>query len=246
MLTDKQRQKVLSKLSSEMSDNEIAEKCGVSRSTVWRIRQDEAAREAKRKRSLARMKAKEKRAQVELKPVKAVKKTWKDRVERVPVTVVVQIPTLAEVLRDPPTLQESQSEIVPVMPKVDVEPVVMANYFAVQILRGESVKDVAYAVMMAAEGERVLFRKLQILDCISVGTTPFARFRSDLGELPMSLSAERGVISFVDGCYRVSFTDGRQVKYPTTVICSVQKAGFGAVYAGPKIQRWAQQFSRVN
>ena len=237
VLTDKQRQKIISKLSSQMSDNEIAEKCGVSRSTVWRIRQDEAAKEAKRKRTLARMKAKEKRAQVE--PAKTVKGSWKERVEQAAVTLEVEIPTVASVLREPPTLA--------VLPKVDTEPVTMAHYFAVQILRGESVKDVAYALMKAAEGASVLFRKLQILDCISVGTTAFARFRSDLSDVEAILKdSDRGYISFSEGCYRVTFTDGRQVKYPTTVICSVQKAGFGQTYAGPKIARWAHQFARVN
>lgn len=250
MLTDKQRQKIISKLSSEMSDSEIADKCSVSRSTVWRIRQDEAARETKRKRSLARMKAKEKRAQAE-KPAKSpprpVKATLgKERIERTPLTVESQGTTPAEVRLGAPTVPETQPEV-PVMPKVDVEPVIMANYFAVQILRGESVKDVAYAVMKAAEGARVLFRKLQILDCISVGTTAFARFRSDLGDIALILKdSGRGYIAFADGCYRVTFTDGRQVKYPTTVICSVQKAGFGNVFAGTKLIRWAQQFNRAN
>lgn len=214
VLTEKRRQKVISKLSSQMSDNEIALKCGVSRSTVWRIRHDEAAKEAKRKRALARMKAKEKRAKVEA-------------------PRAVPMPPLA-----PPAETVERS----VLPKVDAEPVTMGSYFAVQILKGESVKDVAYAVMEMAESAKALFRKLQILDCITVGTTPFARFRSDLGD-PVAVlkGSNRGCIAFVDGAYRVLF-DGRQVKHPTAVMLSAHRAGFGQIYAGPKIARWRAQF----
>jgi transcriptional regulator with XRE-family HTH domain len=231
VLTDKQRQKVISKLSSQMSDNEIAEKCGVSRSTVWRIRQDEAEKLAKLKRAEARTKAREKKRiqATDVKPPKPEAPPQKP-------AAVAQPP-------ESPAI----APVIPIFPKVDAEPVTMANYFAVQILRGESVKDVAYDLMKAAEGAGELFRKLQILDCISVGTTAFARFRSDLGDVASVLSASgRGFIAFSDGCYRATFTDGRQVKYPTTVMCSVQKSGFGQSYAGPKIIRWAQQFPRGN
>lgn len=226
MLTDKQRQRVISKL-PKMSDNEIAEKCGVSRSTVWRIRQDVTAQEAKRKRAAARMKAKEKKAS----------------------EVVPREPRVRTSAAVAPAAALEPSNVVPVhevVPKVDVEPVALVHYFAVQVLRGESVRDVVAAVMKAAEAEGLLFRKLQTLDCISVGTMPFARFRSDLPELPVGLGTQRGVIAFVDGGYRVSFTDGRQVKYPTAVMCSVQKAGFGITFAGTRIARWAQQFTRTN
>ena len=225
VLTDKQRQKVISKL-PKMSDNEIAEKCGVSRSTVWRIRQDVTAQEMKRKRAAARMKAKEKKAS-----------------EVVPRESRIRPPAAV------PVAPLEPSNVVPVhevVPKVDVEPVALVHYFAVQVLRGESVRDVVAAVMKAAEAEGLLFRKLQTLDCISVGTMPFARFRSDLAELPVGLGTQRGVIAFVDGSYRVSFTDGRHVKYPTTVMCSVQKAGFGVMFAGTRIARWAQQFTPTN
>jgi hypothetical protein len=237
VLSEKQRQKIISKLSSQMSDNEIAEKCGVSRTTVWRIRQDETAKQAKRKRIEARMKAKEKQA------AETAPKTSPAAIP--PVLVEVVSPAVAAKVEVQP---ENNVEHLPVMPKVDVEPVNLANYFAVQILRGESVKDVAYAVIKAAEAEGFLFRKLQVLDCISVGTASFARFRSDLGDLASILNASnRGYIAFDDGCYRVSLPGHRPgLKYPTTVLCSVGKSGFGQIYAGPKVARWAQQFPRAN
>ena len=120
----------------------------------------------------------------------------------------------------------------------------MATYFAVQLLRGEHVKEVVKAIMLAAESKGLLFRKLQVMDFVSIGTQSFVRFRSDLAEPAAVLaSLKRGFIAFADGNYRFTFADGRPgVKFPTSIMCSIQKVGFGTVYAGPKLKRWAQQF----
>lgn len=124
----------------------------------------------------------------------------------------------------------------------------MGTYFAAQLLRCEHIKDVANAIMQVAEARGVLFRKLQVLDLISVGTTSFVRFRTDLADPAAVLTGlNRGFISFSEGNYRITFADGRQgVRFPTTSMLSVQKSGFGQTYAGPKVKRWAQQFASAS
>jgi len=225
VLTDKQRQKIVDKLASEPSDSKLADKFGTSRTTVWRLRQEETAKQVKLKRAKARMKAKEK-----IKPaVKTVRAP-------VPMPVAPVAPVEAKPAAVDPT------------PKVDAEPSVLGTYFAVQLLRCEHIKEVANAVMQAAETRGALFRKLQVMDLVSVGTVTFVRFRSDLANPGAVLTnLNRGFISFLDGNYRITFADGRQgVKFPTTIMCSVQKVGFGQTFAGPKIKRWAQQFASAS
>lgn len=215
MLTEKQRQKIIDKLASEPSDSKLASKFRTSRATVWRLRQEETAKQAKIKRAKARMKAREK---------------TKPAVKTVPAPV------------------EAKPAAVDPKPKVDVEPNVLGTYFAAQLLRCEHIKDVANAVMQAAEARGALFRKLQVMDFVSVGTTTFVRFRSDLANPGAVLThLNRGFIAFSDGAYRITFADGRQgVKFPTTIMCSVQKVGFGQTFAGPKVKRWAQQFASAS
>jgi hypothetical protein len=130
-------------------------------------------------------------------------------------------------------------------PKVDVEPVTLNTHFAVQILRGESFKDVAHTVLMSADAKGVLFRKLQVLDLCSVGAFSFVRFRSDMAdafEVVRTLT-NRGIIVELGGVYMVQFPSGRQGRYPTSTMCSAAKVGFGQVYAGTRIKRWKQQFA---
>lgn len=228
VLTEKQRQKIIDKLASEPSDVKLADKFGISRTTVWRIRQDETTKQAKLKRAKARMKAKEtNKMQTTMKPA--------------------IVPAPAPVVTAPAPVIQALPKIDPT-PRVDAEPVAMGTYFAVQLLRCEHIKDVANAIMQAAESRGVLFRKLQVMDFVSVGTSSFVRFRSDLAEPATVLSGlKRGFISFAEGNYRFTFADGRQgVRFPTTIMCSVQKVGFGQTFAGPKIRRWAQQFATAS
>lgn len=133
-----------------------------------------------------------------------------------------------------------------VVPKVDTEPVVLGAYFAVQILRGESVGAVANAVLTAADASGILFRKLQVMDIMAVGATPFVRFRSDITGLDKvlgSLPARSLISSDSSGAYIVSFQDGRRGKYPTATMNSSPKLGFGQTFAGTRIARWSQQFA---
>lgn len=132
-----------------------------------------------------------------------------------------------------------------VMPKVDSEPVVLGSYFSIQILRGESYRDVANAVLTASDSLGVLFRKLQVMDIMAVGTTAFVRFRSDITELDKVLQAlpTRGrVAADATGAYVVTFQDGRRGKYPTSTMNSSAKLGFGQTFAGPRIKNWRRQF----
>lgn len=131
-------------------------------------------------------------------------------------------------------------------PKADlVEPVLLGAYFGVEILRGETTKDVASTVLNAADRAGNLFRKLQVLDTTLVGTVAFVRFRSDLTgayALLRSLTS-RGVIVEMGGAYITHLSNGRSGRIPTSTMCSAVKIGFGQVYAGTKIKRWRQQFA---
>lgn len=145
-----------------------------------------------------------------------------------------------------------------VMPKVDVEPVVFGSYFSIQILRCESYRDVAAAVLTAADQQGVLFRKLQVLDIMAVGTTAFVRFRSDMLSIPtvsgtpsdldkvLKALTNRSQVAVdpATGGYVVRFQDGRRGKYPTSTMNASAKLGFGQTFAGTRIKLWASQFTQ--
>jgi hypothetical protein len=148
----------------------------------------------------------------------------------------------------PPAPPEPVTPKQAVAPKVDVEPVVLGSYFAIQILRGESYRDVVKAFLFAAEESGVLFRKLQVMDIMAIGTTAFVRIRSDVADLSKVLEkmTNRSRVSADStGSYVVNFQDGRSGKYPTTTMNSSHKLGFGQTFVGTRIQRWKQQFAVV-
>lgn len=204
MLTEKIRNKIIAKLPKK-SDTELADEFGVSRKTIWRIRQD---------------------VKLDTSKVPAV--------DNPPMQTPVAKP----------------SDIAPVVfnslsPKVDVEPVVLGTYFSLQLLRGESYKDVAHAFLDAAEKLGALFRKLQVMDLMTVGTTTFVRFRTDLTPIEpiLSVMSNRGTVSAdVTGGYTVKFLGGRSGKYPTSTMCLQPKLGFGQILMGTRLKRWRQQF----
>lgn len=117
-------------------------------------------------------------------------------------------------------------------------------YFAVQVLKSENFRDVALAVLTAAEKKKVLFRTLEPLGVTTVGTTPFIRFRGDVPDA-FKICKSLGGRSFIaesGGIYTVYFVDGRTGRIPTSSICIGPSVGFGTAFAGTKVVRWKRQF----
>jgi len=239
-LSDERRQELLARLVTEPSDTKLALEFGVSRKALWRMRQTLKAPS----RPVAK-------AQPVITPPAPVAKALPKVV--IPASPVPRV-TAPKVLKAPP-VSPPQTRTAPTLvpplsedprPKVDVEPVILSTYFALQILRGESYKHVANAVLAEAESKSILFRKLQVLDLLSVGTTVFVRFRSDLPDAAKALRALRNralIASDRSGTYTVTFPDGRSGKYPGATMHSSPKIGFGHTYAGTRIKLWGRQFS---
>lgn len=240
-LTEEKRQALLAKLSEEPSDTKLATEFGVSRKTVWRLRQT---------------------------PVEAPiveSKRHATFPPAPPEPLVVSIPTppppKLEVEPEPEPVPEPTPEPVPerpkpaakikrtedVLPKVDVEPVVLGTYLAIQMLRGENYKFVVERVLAEADILNILFRKIQVLEIITVGTGTFVRLRMDLPSphllLAAMLKSGRATIDMANGTGFISFPGGRHGKYPTSSLCAMPKIGFGQIYAGTRIKRWKAQFA---
>jgi len=121
-------------------------------------------------------------------------------------------------------------------------------YFAIESLRGENFKHVTQIVLEAADKRGILFRRLQVLDIISVGAKAFVRFRADMANLQPVVNQlkDRGVIHEFGGGYVVHLVDGRKAKFSMAIMCSVPKAGFGQLFVGTRIKRWKQQFPSIS
>lgn len=136
-----------------------------------------------------------------------------------------------------------------VTPKVDVVPVKLKTYFAVQKLGGEHYLNVVEAVLDSAHAQGILFRKIQVMDLSSVGGASFVRFRSDLEDaLPVlqPLLEKRAVIALEPGTsnFKAVFPTGRTGNFPISTMLMGPKMGYGQVYVGTKIRRWKEQFKR--
>jgi hypothetical protein len=223
-LSAERRQDLLSKLATEPSDTKLATEFGISRKTVWRMRQKPGAEAMP---NAITPPAPAKATPPVVIPAAPVPKVAIPRVMKVPVAA----PPLASV-HD-------------VMPKVDVELVRLNTYFAVQLLKGEAFKQVCQMVLTAADAQGVLFRKLQVLDITVVGNAAFVRFRSDMQDCRKVLNSleDRANIMESGGSYSVWFPNGRTGKFPVSTMCCAPKIGFGQTYAGTRIKRWKQQFA---
>jgi hypothetical protein len=123
----------------------------------------------------------------------------------------------------------------------------LSTYFAVQSTRYETSHDVAKAVMMASKTAQVLFRRLESLDTMSVGTSTFIRFRADLGTpravFGALLAGGRGVIECQGKTYVVKLPGGRSGPMNTLTMHAEPKPGNQRMYRGTKIKSWEDQFS---
>jgi hypothetical protein len=229
-LTDEVRRAVLSKIPEEPSDTKLAKAFGISRKTIWRLR-----------KTL-------KRNEIIPPPLKKAKRTKLDSLLSIP-KVVEKEPEI----KVTPEVKEPISEIKVALQyeKPKPEPILKSNvvqlitHFAIQLLRRENFKDVAYEVISAAASAKILFRKLQVLDDqLSIGATTFVRFRADIQDIHPLIEhlKERAYICVENDAFVVQFPDGRKGKYPSSIMCATPHMGPNHFFAGTRIARWKYQF----
>lgn len=126
-------------------------------------------------------------------------------------------------------------------------PVATPTYFAVEIKTSyEKAPDLAKIVLTTAKGLGILFRRLEAMDVIEIGSTKFMRFRTDLTPaLPLAdalFESGRGVIALsVGGGYRMR-TKTKEGTIPSTTLLAVPRAAGVKTFRGTKIKLWERQF----
>jgi len=230
-LSDELRSRITARLSDESSDTKLASEFGVSRKTIWRLRNPQ------------------------------VKPRPRPKSEEIPppptdVAMTVVVPPNPPVprvsnnheLREPPppvtkpARRRTRSDVIP---KVDPVKVHLSTYFAVQLLRCEKAIDVLRLVLEDADKKGILFRKIQVLDITSVGGTSFVRFRSDVSDAHTIVKdfPDRAIITQSLEGYRAWFPSGKTGKFPASSMCVGPKMGYGQTYVGTRVKRWKQQFA---
>lgn len=230
-LSEELRSRILSRIKEESSDTKLSKEFDVSRKTIWRLRKEQPPQEP-----AARLK--------EITPPPPPKET-PVKVEIPPTPSVPQVPVVDHNAALPETRPVRRSRISDVIQKVDPVKVHLVTYFAVQLLRGEHVKDVLKIVLEEADKKGVLFRKIQILDITPLGVTPFVRFRSDVEDAHLVVQdlVDRAIVTQSHEGFQAYFPSGRSGKFPTSSMCLGPKMGYGQTYAGTRIKRWKKQFA---
>lgn len=121
------------------------------------------------------------------------------------------------------------------------------TYFAVQLKPGEKTIQVVAAVMNAAKEANILFRRLEQLDTINIGTSSFVRMRTDLLNpylvLDRLYNDKRAVVSSMQGGeYVARLPGGRMGKVTNLVMHATAKLGQTRMFRGTKIKHWERQF----
>lgn len=134
----------------------------------------------------------------------------------------------------------------PPPPPAPEEP--LKTYFAIQLRVGEAPIQVARAVMDAAKGMSILFRKLEVMDTVTLGTSSFVRMRSEILNphpiLDRLYNDGRAVVSVLpSGEYGVRFQGGRVGKVSQTVMHALPKLGQSRMFRGTKFKYWNRQFA---
>lgn len=122
----------------------------------------------------------------------------------------------------------------------------LSTFFAVQPKPREHAVNVVEAVMRAAKSSGVLFRHLELLDTITIGTTPFVRMRTETTSLAPILdqlySDGRSCVSAKGGEYVARLQGGRVGKVPQALMHATAKMGQSRMFRGPKFKFWDRQF----
>lgn len=124
---------------------------------------------------------------------------------------------------------------------------ILNTYFAVQLLPREHPQEEAAAICKAAKDVGALFRRLEVIDTLPLGTGLYIRCRSDVvNPYPMLeklLEKKRGFVAAKpDGGFVVKLANGRVGQLPGSTMHAVARGGFHATYKGPKIKLWERQF----
>lgn len=123
----------------------------------------------------------------------------------------------------------------------------LKTYLAVQLKPREAPIHVVSAFMNTAKGLNVFFRRLEVLDTLTVGGTSFVRMRTEVvtpyGIMDKLYDAGRSVIySTQGGEYVAKLPGGRTGKVAHLVMHAVPKLGQTKMYRGTKMKHWAEQF----
>jgi hypothetical protein len=123
----------------------------------------------------------------------------------------------------------------------------LKTYFAVQLRPREAPIHVVSAFMTTAKDQGILFRRLEVLDTMTVGGTAFVRMRTEMSTpttiLDKLYSGGRSVINSIQGGeYVARLPGGRTGKVAHLVIHAVPKLGQTKMYRGTKIKHWERQF----
>jgi hypothetical protein len=121
------------------------------------------------------------------------------------------------------------------------------TYFAAQLKTAEKAVHVAEAVMKAAKAADILFRRLEVLDIVTIGTTRFVRMRSEIVNpfpiLDRLYHEGRGVISSKHGGeYVALLVGGREGKVSNILMHASPKLGQSRMFRGTRIKHWERQF----
>lgn len=250
-IPDAIRNQILARISTEPSDTKLAKEFGVHRKSIYRLRQG-IEKEVPVVAKAPASKAPASKVVVSAHAAKTAP------IAKTPVVPLSKNDVRSAVPASKPSVSvvpkgtvAIDSHLVENAPQGKTETnktkaeAIMSTYFAVQAKYGESFKDVVRLVLQEADNKNLLFRKLEVLDVITVGRTQLFRFRSDLDKFdPLAKSfKDRACVYACTGSYLITLPDGRSGKVPVSLMCSTPRSGFGQTYVGTKIKRWEQQFS---
>lgn len=128
---------------------------------------------------------------------------------------------------------------------VPLDVIPLGVYIAVQLGQGEDTHRVAALYMQTAKG-LPMFRRLEVLDTMTLGNSTYVRMRTDdpnpVPILDRLYDSGRGVIHLAGGEYVVRIPGGRVGKVASLTMSGSAKPGCARLYRGTKIRLWERQF----
>lgn len=130
-----------------------------------------------------------------------------------------------------------------------LEEIPLTTYFAVEQIRGQTDHDIAAEILCAGKRAGTLFRRLECIGTIQLGTRKLSRVRTDLkdpGPLLEKLKAKGHgvVVQSKAGGFEAHFGN-RQGRVDGSLIMgylSGHEPRPTKLYKGPKIKGWTEQF----
>ena len=124
----------------------------------------------------------------------------------------------------------------------------LKTYFAAQLRPGEQPIHVVAALMKAAKEAKILFRHLELLDVVTIGTVSYVRMRSEIVNpypiLDLLYGTGRGVVSSMQGGeYVARLPGGRMGRVSGLVMHATAKLGQTKMFRGTKFKHWDRQFA---